>query len=79
MNLFKDVRNYILEEKFKIIYLEGKLNLINYSSVLSFDSEKIIINCENKVLEVKGENLVISKILIDELLIEGNIKKIEFR
>ena len=79
MNLFKDAKDFILENKLKIIYMNDKLNIVNYKSVTGFDSNKIIIDCDTKLIIVSGNNLVISKLLIDELLISGDIEKIEFR
>lgn len=79
MNLFKDFRSYVLEEEFKINYFNNKLDVVNYVDISHFDSSKIIISKKDGSLIVSGSNLVISKLLTDELLIEGSIEKIEFR
>ena len=77
MNLFKDFRNYMLEEDFKINYQNNKLYIVNYLDISHFDSNKIIINKKDGSLIVNGKDLVISKLLSDELLIEGSIEKIK--
>ena len=74
-----NLRNYILENDFKIIYLTNKLNIVNYNDISHFDSNKIIINYSDGSVLISGNNLVVSKLLKDELLIEGSINKIEFR
>ncbi len=74
-----NLRNYILENDFKIIYLSNKLDIVNYSDISHFDSNKIIINYNDGSVLINGKNLVVSKLLKDELLIEGSINKIEFR
>ena len=79
MNLFKDARNYIMENDLKVIYLDNKVDVINYGQIISFDNNKIILKSENKTILVVGGNLVVSKLLISEILIVGNITKIEFR
>ena len=79
MNLFRDTKNFILENNLKIIYTKSKINIVNYKSVTGFDSNKIIVDCDEKLVIVSGSNLVISRLLIDELLISGNIEKVEFR
>lgn len=79
MNLFKDARNYIMENDLKVIYLDNKVDVINYGQIISFDNNKIILKSENKTILVVGDNLVVSKLLISEILIVGNITKIEFR
>ena len=74
-----NLKNYILESEFKIIYLTNRLNIVNYSDISHFDSNKIIINYKDGSALISGKNLVVSKLVSDELLIEGNINKIEFR
>ena len=79
MNLLNNFRDLILEEQFKINYIENKLNIVNYIDIAHFDSNKIIINYNNGSIVIGGKSLVISKLVSDELLIEGKIEKIEFR
>lgn len=74
-----NLRKYILEDEFKIIYLSNKLNIVNYNDISHFDSNKIIINYDDGSVLINGKNLVVSKLVNDELLIEGSILKIEFR
>jgi len=75
----KDVRQSVLEQDFKIIYINNKLDVVNYTDISHFDSNKIMVNYNKGSLAVLGNNLFVSKLLSDELLIEGNIEKIEFR
>lgn len=74
-----NITEYILEEEFKIIYLKDKLNIINYLKVEHFDSSKIVISHKHGIVDIYGIKLVISKLLKDELLINGIIEKIELR
>lgn len=74
-----NLRNYILENQFKMIYLFNKLDIVNYIDISHFDSNKIIINYNEGSVLISGKSLVVSKLVSDELLIEGSIDKIEFR
>ena len=74
-----NLRNYILESDFKIIYLPNKLDIVNYSDISHFDNNKIIVNYNDGSVLISGKNLVVSKLLKDELLIEGSIDKLELR
>ena len=65
--------------KFKINYIKDKLNIVNYKEISHFDSNKIIVNYIDGSIVIGGQDLVISKLVSDELLIEGKIEKIEFR
>lgn len=79
MSTLKDLRNAFFEEQFKMQYQNGKLDIVNYDDITHFDSNKIIISNKDKSIIVTGSNLVVSRLLKDELLIEGNLEKIEFR
>ena len=79
MNLVNNLRNIILEEQFKINYIKNKLGIINYIDISHFDNNKIIIKYKEGNILIGGENLVVSKLTKDEILIEGSIEKIEFR
>ncbi len=74
-----NLRNYILENDFKIIYISNKLDIVNYTDISHFDNNKIIINYKDGSVLISGKSLVVSKLLKDELLIEGSIDKLEFR
>ena len=77
---YKDkVRSYFLEDKFKLIYIENKINIVNYESIGHFDSNKIIVRKGNGTIIVNGTNLVVSKLINDEILIDGKISSVEFR
>lgn len=79
MNIIKNFRNYILEEEFVINISKNKVNIVNYINIDHFDSNKIIIRYDNGSLIITGKNLVVSKLLRDEVLITGSIVNIELR
>ncbi len=76
--MLKDLRTYILENEFKINILIGKVDIVNYLEIDHFDDTKVIIRFDKGIVKIKGENLTISKLLNDELLILGKIKIVEF-
>lgn len=79
MNYKGRIKNYFLENQFKVTCLENKVNIVNYESIGHFDSNKIIIRKNSGSVIVNGTNLVVSKLLNDEILIDGKISNIEFR
>jgi len=72
-------KNYILELEFKITITDNKVDILNYASIEHFDSNKIMVKYQNKLIVINGNNLVVSRLLKDEVLITGNITNIEFR
>ena len=77
--MLNNLRSYILEDKFKITILTERIDIVNYSEIDHFDDTKIIVKFQNGLVIIKGEDLTISKLLNDELLILGKIKNIEFQ
>lgn len=79
MKLINNIREYMVNNEFVINIYEDKINIINYSNIGAIEESKIIVNGNNKMILINGEHLVLKKLLNDEILIAGNIKKIEFR
>ena len=78
MNLVNNFRSYLLDEEFKITMIENRVDVVNYDSIGHFDSTEVMIRYKNKVLSIKGKNLVVSRLLSDEVLVTGEIQTIEF-
>ena len=79
MSIINSIRSYILEDEFKITFLNNRVNIVNYLSIGSIDSNKVIIKYNNGIVSVKGSNLVLSKLMNSEILISGDIYSIDFR
>jgi len=79
MNLINSFRNYLLDEEFKINVYKDKINIVNYTDIVNFTSKEVIIQYDGGKVIVTGNNLSISRLLIDEVLITGLIEKIELR
>lgn len=77
MDISKKIKQYISETEFKVTIVKGKIDVVNYHSIGHFDSNKIIVRYQDGNLIIKGENLVVSRLLHDEILITGKIKNIE--
>lgn len=79
MKLINSFRNYILDEEFKINIYKDKVNVVNYTDIVNFTSKEVTIKYDSGLLLITGNNLSISRLLIDEVLVTGNIEKIELR
>ena len=76
--MFKDLKNIIYDKKFKVTIFKNKIKINNYKEILIFEESQILVNTEEYLVKVKGENLTIICLLENELLIEGKIKTVEF-
>ena len=78
IKLVRVLSDYVNDKNFSIIYKNNKLDIINYSKILDFSDTKISINYLDDIYIIIGTNLVISKMMEEELLITGNIESISF-
>lgn len=79
MNIINGIRSYVTENELKITILNNKINIVNYKDIGHFDSNKIVVKVENGEIIIKGNDLVVSKLMNDEILITGEFNNIEFR
>ena len=79
MKVVDSVRSYILDNELKITILNNKINVLNYKDIGHFDSNRVIIKSEKKDVLINGTDLVVSKLVTDEILITGVFTNIEFR
>ena len=79
MKIIDGIRNYVIEQEFEIRIINNKVDVINYKDIGHFDSNKVIINYSDGSVVIKGNNLVVSKLMNVEILIGGEIKGLELR
>ena len=77
--MFKKLKDYILETEFKLILLNDKVDIVNYTDIDHFDDKKIMVRYSKGLVVIKGEDLIISKLLTDEILICGKLKALEMQ
>lgn len=69
----------ILLEKLNIEVLGNeKMNIINHKGIIYYSSEHIRINSSSGLLSIKGRDLLLSTLISEELIIEGQIDSIEY-
>lgn len=76
MKLTSKLDKYLEDEDYKISIKKNQINIINFKEIIDFSDNKITLKCDNKRIDVEGKNLIISKMMDDELLIIGNINNI---
>lgn len=72
-------RSYLLEEEFELHVKNGQVHSLNFTKIGHFDANKVLLYYEEGMVSIEGTRLVVSKLMQDEILITGSIKKIEFR
>lgn len=75
--MFKSISNYINDNTFRFTIYEDKIHIINFKRIISLENNYISFLSTNKKIIIEGNNLVLNKLLDKEILIKGNINKIE--
>ena len=73
-----DIRHFINDTSFQILYINNSLDIINYTNINYMEDSKISLDYYDKKLLIKGNNLSVKKLLESEILITGGIISIEF-
>lgn len=74
-NIFND---YLNDRTYSMIYKNGKLNVINFDEIIDFSSTRVSLRHKSNVYNIIGNELVISRMMDNEILIAGSIINIEF-
>ena len=78
MKLFDKLDRYLVNDEYKIIIEKDRINIINYLEIVDFSNNKVIVKYRNGVTVFEGTNLVVSKMMDDEVVIEGKLKSIQY-
>ncbi len=77
MKLFNKLDRIITDRTYKIIIKENIIDIINYIEIKDFTNKKIIIKHDKGLTTINGDNLVVSRMQDNEVLIEGKITTLE--
>lgn len=77
MEIYNKIRSYILEEKFEIKLGSHYVNIVNYIKIIKIEPKEIVIEIPSRIIRIIGSNMAIQKLLSDEVLIIGNIYKLD--
>lgn len=75
--MIEKIVNYIKDSKFKIVYINNSVDIVNYDKILEVKDDAVTLSKEDKLLFIRGKNLKINKLMDQEILITGVILNIE--
>lgn len=76
MNLINNIKNFLYDKDYFISLFDNSLHLYGYDKIIKFDSEVLVFKIKNFFLSVEGDNLLVNKMLENEILISGVIKNL---
>ena len=69
--------DFIEDKEIRLTVKANQLYIANYLEIVRFDDHHIVIKYNKGTINITGQDLMISKLLTDEILITGSILKIE--
>ncbi len=76
--LIKDnIKNYLYDKNYFITIFDNYIHVYNYLKLNDFRNDYIKLSFHNFILLIEGDHLFITKMLKNELLIKGEITKME--
>ena len=73
------IKNFINNDSGVIIFSDKQIDIRNYQDILSFDENNFKIKFNNKNLVFLGKKISVILLKEEELIITGDIDKIEYR
>ena len=78
MAVFDRCDRYLVDSDYKVTISDKCIHIINYLEIVDFSSTKVVIRYSGGVSILNGIDLVVSKMLDDELVIIGKLVSIEY-
>lgn len=75
--MFDKIRTYIKDDEFRLILFNDRVYITNYEEILTLNNKRISVNSGTNLIVIKGEGLILNKLLDKEVLITGQIFMIE--
>lgn len=57
---------------------DGSLVIENYKGIIEYDDKRVRVNTGSGIVKINGERLLIKEITSEDIMIDGEIRSIEF-
>lgn len=75
--MFDKIAEYIRDSVFKMEIFKNSIYIANFTDIITLEETRISITDDKRLIVITGNNLVVSCLLDKEILITGEIKKVE--
>ncbi len=76
MNFINNIKSFLYDENYFISIYDDKVHIYSFEKILKFSKNELIFKFSNFNITLKGEKLIINKMLKNEVLISGIIKSL---
>lgn len=71
------IADYIRDSVFKMEILRNSIYIANFTNIVTLEETRISVTDNQRLIVITGNNLVVSCLLDKEILITGDVKKVE--
>lgn len=71
------LKNYLKREQYYIIVYSNYIYIYKYLDIIKFTEKFISLKLNKMIINIYGDDMLITKLEKEELLIKGRIKKME--
>lgn len=75
--MLERVDRFLNDREFRFTIYENKIHIINFKQIMTLEDNNVSFKSNKKIIHITGTNLVVRKLLEEEMLITGTISKIE--
>ena len=76
MHIKDTLVNFLYDKEYFMSIYNNFIHVFNYKELISLTSKLVILKLDKFKLEIKGEDLFITKMMSNEILIRGVIKNV---
>ena len=77
--MLKSINKFISNNDFSINIMNNSIDINNFIDIIILESNKVLLSIPSGYLYIFGNDLVIRKLLNNEILINGSIISLEFK
>ncbi len=75
--MINQINTFIQDKSFHFTVYEDKIYIVNFKRIISLEETYISISTNHQKIKIMGNHFLLNKLLNNELLISGEISKIE--
>lgn len=75
--MLSKIKDFILDDEFRLVLLEDRVLIVNFKKILYLEDKRVSILTSYGKIVLCGTGFLLSKLLDKEVLIGGNIERID--
>lgn len=78
MKVLNNIRNFLYSKDYFINFFDDCIHVFNFTKLLNISNDSVSFDFVDFKVLVKGSDFVVKRMLKNEILIKGKIKKVEY-